>query len=549
MSKTWRNIVVVLVVLILGAYIFRTTLVRAIYRSNIVGFAAEIIYPASPQFPPPTGRPEKIKVHTDVIIADVDERYLSFAIDASQVSGGHWWSRTAEIEGGLGKTRTHKFDFSRPRLHLLAKELAPAYLRIGGSESDVLYYDMGDDPLQKPPEPYDLVFTRKMWDDIHTFAQEVGYTVFFTVNAGPGTRDDKKDWKVENTTKLLEYTREKNYQVPVWELGNEINVFWFQYGDHNRITGKQYAKDFARFKQLVKSYFPKASVAGPSSFYWPLMGEPLGFRYGVFEDFMKNAGAIVDIVTWHFYPQQSRRCGFALRRAKPNLLLNPSYLDEVKKWAEINEKGRNKFAPEAQVWFGEVGNAQCGGEPGVSNTYVGSLWWLDLLGLIAQRGQKVIIRQTLCDSHYALIDDATLKPNPDYWGSVLWKRLMDARVFRVTSSRDNAYVRGYAHCLKDKCGSIVVLLLNISETQKADIIIDGIDNLDAALVYEMSAPDLYGKEILLNGKTLQLKDDTFPDLSGKSLKLEHGQIITLQPATYAFIEFPDASAPACQCNQ
>jgi hypothetical protein len=122
----------------------------------------------------------------------------------------------------------------------------------------------------------------------------------------------------------------------------------------------------------------------------------------------------------------------------------------------------------------------CGGEPGISDTHVDGLWWLDLLGLIAQRGQRVIIRQTLCDSHYALIDDLTLEPNPDYWGSVLWKHLMGTKVLQVNGSRDSAYICAYVHCLKDKRGSIVVLLLKVSETQKAEIILEGIDNLGGA---------------------------------------------------------------------
>jgi heparanase 1 len=549
MNKAWQIIIVVLIVLILGVYFYKEPLFKAILKSDLIEFAAELLYPSSPKFSAPTGRPEKVFVHSEVRLTEVDDRYLSLAIDASQVAGGHWWSRSAEMEGGLGKTRTHLFDFSRPRLHLLAKELAPAYLRIGGSEADVLYYDLDDHSEQEPPAPYDLVFSRQMWDDIHAFAQAVGYTVFFTVNAGPATRDEEKNWTIENAQKIFEYTRQKKYQVDVWELGNEINLFWHQYGNHNRISGQQYAKDFAKFRQLVKSYFPDALLAGPSSFYWPLMGEPLGFRYGVFEDFMKHGGHLVDIVTWHYYPQQSRRCGFAVRRAKPNLLLNPSYLDEVNKWAALNEKGRNDFAPQAQVWFGEVGNAQCGGEPGVSDTYVGGIWWLDLLGLIAQRGQRVIIRQTLCDSHYALIDDLTLEPNPDYWGSVLWKRLMGPRVLQVKGSGDNAYVRAYAHCLKDKCGAIVLLLINVSETREAKIIIEGIQSRGGAKIYEVSAPDLYAKEIRLNGEPIGLLGDTFPEMPGKPVVINDDDIITLRPATYAFLEFPQAAAPACRCDQ
>ena len=50
------------------------------------------------------------------------------------------------------------YDFSRPRLRRMAAALAPAYLRLGGTEADVLYYDL-DDALTEAPVGYDLRLT------------------------------------------------------------------------------------------------------------------------------------------------------------------------------------------------------------------------------------------------------------------------------------------------------------------------------------------------------------------------------------------------------
>ncbi|MGD8213422.1 MAG: hypothetical protein PVF32_26385, partial [Desulfobacterales bacterium] len=534
---------IITIFLVVSMYFLNKPIVSRILKSNFIQFAAGLFYPSSPKFSKPTGNPVKISIDRKTKVSEIDEKFLSFSVDSSQVVGGHWWSRTAEVEGGLGRSRTKPFDFSRPRLHMLAKALAPAYLRIGGSEADVLYYEMTDKSMQAPPPPYELVFTRQMWDEIQSFAQSVGYSIFFTINAGPATRDGDKNWTTENAARLLEYTRQRNYRVEVWELGNEINVYWFQFGNKNRISASQYANDFMKFKKLIKSYDPDALVGGPSSFFWPLMGEPLAFRYGIIQEFMKTAGAWTDIVTWHYYPQQSRRCGFAVRPAKPNLLLNPSYLDEVQKWAALVENGRDEFAPQAQVWFGEVGNAQCGGEPGVSDTYVGGLWWLDLLGMMARRGQQVIVRQTLCDSHYALIDDMTLEPNPDYWNSLIWKRLMGTRVLSVTTSKDNAYVRAYAHCTINKKDSVTLLLLNVNETQKAKVLLDDIKNPQEVMLYELSAPHLVSKKLHLNGELIELKGGKLPAMTGKPVTLTPDHAITLAPATYMFIELPDTAVP------
>ena len=174
---------------IVALVIFRKPLLSQFYASDLLGKMASILYGPSPEYPPATGRPERVSVELSQAVAKVDDRFLSLAVDSSQVAGGHWWSKSAEKEGGLGANKTEPFDFTRPRLIAMAKELAPAYVRIGGSEADVLFYDMGDKPIEPAPGRYDLVFTRQHWDAIHAFARETGMSVFFTINAGLGPRD------------------------------------------------------------------------------------------------------------------------------------------------------------------------------------------------------------------------------------------------------------------------------------------------------------------------------------------------------------------------
>ena len=85
------------------------------------------------------------------------------------------------------------------------------------------------------------------------------------------------------------------------------------------------------------------------------------------------AGSEADIVTWHYYPQQSRRCPMATRRAGPEPLLHPGFLDESELHARELEGLVQKYAPQAELWLGETGNAQCGGEPEASDRFAGSL--------------------------------------------------------------------------------------------------------------------------------------------------------------------------------
>lgn len=189
--------------------------------------------------------------------------------------------------------------------------------------------------------------------------------VFFTLNAGPGPRDVNRA--------LIEVAAERQDPIAVWELANEINAFQVVHGLGFRISGEQYADDLKTARALVDELMPDALLAGPSSAYWPELGEV----FPVQEDALRQGGDALDLTTWHYYPQQSRRCPIASRQASVGVTMNPVAPDEIDQWADEVEEIRNMYAPGAPVWLGESGSAQCGGEPGVSDVFASGFWWLD----------------------------------------------------------------------------------------------------------------------------------------------------------------------------
>ena len=70
--------------------------------------------------------------------------------------------------------------------------------------------------------------------------------------------------------------------------------------------------------------------------------------------------------------------------------------------------------------------------------FLAGFLWLDKLGLGALLNLKVIIRWTLYHANYALIDPQ-LGPNPDFWLTVLYKRLVSNKVLRV-SFKNGTYI-------------------------------------------------------------------------------------------------------------
>jgi len=473
-----------------------------------------------------------VEVDTDEAVAEVDERFLSFAVDSAQAFGGRFWNPDSE-DATEAEVVVEPYDFGRAWLDELAEELAPAILRIGGTSADTVYYDLSAAPVAEPPEPYELLMTRAEWNGFADFASEVGLDLFFTLNVGPGPRDDDGHWTPDNAREAMEYAQERGDPVVQWELGNEINGFLLAHG--MTLGAEQYAADLATARVLVDEVAPEASLAGPSSAYWPDIGDMTGF----YPAFMPHGGHLLDVVTWHYYPQQSHRCPVSSRPAGPEVMLEPANLDEAHVWSDEVEGLADEHAPGAQVWLGETGNAQCGGEPGVSDAWAGSFWWLDQLGLLARRGQQVVVRQTLSGSDYGLLDEATLDPNPDYWVSVLHKKLMGPQVLDAWT-HDTDLLRVYAHCTAGAMpGAVTVAAINLS-AEPMEIAVDLPGAVD---VYQLTAPALDSKEVSLSGQLLEMSSGV-PNLLAMNERLSRGELI-LDPRSLAFIVAPDADAPAC----
>jgi len=216
--------------------------------------------------------------------------------------------------------------------------------------------------------------------------------------------------------------------------------------------------------------------------------------------------------------------------------LKPAYLDEAKHWAGRVTALRDAHAPGKPVWLAETGNAQFGGEPGVSDVYIGGLWWLDQLGLLARMGHSVVVRQTLSGMTYALIEDENLFPRPDYWNSLLWKRLMSPDVYAATVAGDNsARLRAYCHGTPGTEDGRTLLIINLDPERSASVIWPALDERPWEL-YHLNAPDTLGNAVHLNGAPLGLTPEGYlPAINGRRMSASGEPGIRLPPLTYAFV--------------
>jgi len=491
------------------------------------------------------GRAARVAVGLDRAAAEVSPRYLSTALDAAIVFGGPWWSADGASSRGRGTGAAKPVDLKDPVLRARARALAPGYLRVGGTGADTLYYDLSDHPVARPPKGFDAVLTKERWNELADFCRATGLELVFTLNAGPAVRDRRGRWKPDQAEALLAYARAHGDRVAVWELGNEPNVYAFTSRLTARISAQRYADDFAAARRLVQREDPGARLAGPGSAYWPVIGEPLSPVLGLTKGFLKRSREPVDIVSWHYYPTQSDRCPIATRRASAAGVDAVKTLDEVDRWADEVRRERDRFQPQADLWLGETGPAQCGGQRGLSNRYISGLWWLDQLGALARRGESVQIRQDLVGSDYGLLSEGGFAVNPDYWNSLAWKTLMGARVLAAQVAEGPRDLRIYAHCsaagASARTGAVTLLAINVSKDAPAAVDLRPFDGKDAVL-YRFDAVDPFGTRLRLNGREL-----TPPSvLSGEAMPGDG--FLRLAPQTYGFVVFPDAAAPACSAR-
>lgn len=403
--------------------------------------------------------------------------YISFTIDTSLLLGGYWWGPSRSMKDGVSTDRAAPLDLAQDKLVAYAKALSPATLRIGGTEADHVRYKSGakavralgmEASTEERPDAavpvHRYAMGKGLWKRIHRFVGRARLKLLFTVSAGPSDRDEAGVWLDGNLRKLVAYSRRKGLSVAVWELGNEVNGFPFIYGLKHRVGPGRYGRDFARFAALLKDLEPESLLAGPSSAVWPRVGEPNPLIPGFCAS---AAAAFLDVVTWHYYPQQSSRGKIAVLRCDEGTMLKPRNLDAVRKAArrirksvERAKRCRPSHRP-VRNWVTETAHALYGGEPGLSDTFASTLWWLDELGVLAQEGVSKVFRQSLIGSDYGLLSQEEIRPRPDYYAALLWKRFMGRRVLDPKELVEDAdpYLRVYIH--GDGKGALSILGVNI----------------------------------------------------------------------------------------
>ena len=470
-------------------------------------------------------------------------RFVSFTMDAGAVA--HWWKM--------------KSDFWQNELAIgLAKHLAPAVFRFGGTSEDYTLYDFSQSsasaqcelPLPSPTHGCTKL-NATQFDTIAGFARTVGWDFVYGANVGTERDPDSNHWVSDGLASLLQHAAKvANVTFYGLELGNEPDLMCVgpageryscghppdgqDWKYEHAISPAQLASDYAAFRELAQR--AGAKVVGPD------VADKLT-DYA--QPFLSNLSAPLDAFTWHFYygPGSSRPHGLNASQFSSVPTLD-KFLNDAKTARQVADQS----AEGAELWLGETSSTYGGGTANASASFVAGFLWVDKLGIAAATGHQLVARQTFSQSDYAILGRDNL-PNPDFWSTLLWKRLVGGAVLRTDDLlASGRAVRVYAFCAAAGAGAVTLVVLN-TEDEEAQLTLEGVGGAGgAAEVYWLtSTPGLLtSRDAYLNGELLRLADETtgaLPPLTPR--RVTTGPPLSLAPKSYGFVVLPEAGAAAC----
>lgn len=518
-------------------------------KTRIVSIAATVASIATWGMTAVAASPESPEPRVDIrpaqlpYLRTIDERYQSFQVGMSHLTGGDTWKTYDPKAKGAGQPASLEgvrearkaADLSSPRLRRLTAALAPLYIRYGGTTSNSVYFQDNDAPaLAKAPDGYSVVLTRAGWKRGLDFAKAVNARVVTGFTVSSGVRDAAGTWTPRMAAPWLAYTRKMGGSIYAAELINEPNApdsKSFPKG----MDAATFARDYAAFRAFAKHAAPAMRLAGPGVATLGIAIPNLDALTP--EDYLAASPAPkFDILSYHFYGALAERCAPAgsPMGISPENALSEDWLARPDRQFQRHRMLRDRFAPGAPIWITETGAAACGGtrwQP----TFLDTFRYLDTHARLAKQGLDAMFTHALISGSNGVIDEKTFLPNADYWAALLWRRLMGTRVLDAGSPAPGLHL--YAHCQRGSAGGVTLLALNTGTEGRT--ISTGLP----AQVYRLSASELQSPTVLLNGKPLALTaQDRLPAIAPQA----SGGEVHLAPASIGFIVLPTAANRSCK---
>ena len=521
------------------------------------------------------------------VVGETDDIFTCFNLD--------WWPIDKCDYGNCPwdqKSSIINLDIDNQLLNNAVKAFnGKSILRLGGSLGDFVIYNVTDqasadgfckyDEFSLPTNTtrigYDFFsgcLTMDRWDALNRFCIDNDCNIALGLNALYGRNIPYNQcapdvnchsnssqnscctnvtgfWDQSQAELLIRYSKHKNYSIYAYEFGNELVG---DKGIQSHISVEDYLVDWHTFTSLLNDVYSNNMDEKP----YTVVADTtwMSSWYGAFLDALPDDNK-PDIVTHHLYSMGPGSDSNVWQYA-----LNVTYLDKVRVLGANENQVVSQYSPSSSIWLGEGGGAYNSGGNNVTNAFNSGFWFLDQIASFAVNGHGAYCRQTLVGGFYSLLDTASFIPNPDYYSLLLFSKLMGKQVIsastKYTESAVSDQLRVYAHCTAPtssnyKAGSVTVLIINLSNNVAFNVNniegSSGKNYLSESDRYEYILSSYYqdadertllaSRQVMLNGKLLQVVDNEIPSVDGENVSREHKTFV-MKPLTYGYIEFPDA---------
>ncbi|KAH9512223.1 hypothetical protein Btru_041172 [Bulinus truncatus] len=457
-----------------------------------------------------------------------DKTFLSLTFGVNTVAGN--WPRL-----NLGSLKAQK----------MAQALSPAFVRIGGTAADLLHFDPSRQPNTPPKtrgqtgkqmqslHQQNLIFTGERWRDVTRFCENAGWDVIFDFNVF--IRKNNR-WDPRNAKLLLDYSTANNISVSAFQLGNEPNAYKHKY-DRN-ISPSVLVSDFTSLRNLLNKYprFKSSGLYGPD--VTQLYSHPSARTY--FEEFIRADGCnITDHTTFHQYYLDGKT-------AILSDFLDAKVMDTLEANLVMAKSIMKLYSCARPLALSETSSCYGGGAPGLSDRFAAGFLWLDKLGISALYGVSHVFRQSFIGNFYSLIS-SNLDPNPDFYLSVLFKRLVDGAVLSVVRKPET--MRVYANCASNELyppGALVIYFVNLRNTSTVLSLSQYTHlTMDLYLLTYGDNEGLRSRYVKLNGKLLEMTGTDLPHFPPQKIQRN----FSIEPLSLGFIVVSDAKVQICINNK
>jgi heparanase len=528
---------------------------KSVAKSHLRVMAAAAIGIASVLRPQACGAETSVSVNPSSMrrLGMVEARYQSYNVEMVEVTGGRFWkpyatpnqsSQSHSDKSNVVDLYAYRppIDLSNPKLRKLTAALGPAYLRVSGTWANSTYFADADRTPSPTPPGFKDVLSRQQWKGVVDFAAAVDAEIVTSMAISPGVRDASGAWTAEQARRLIDFTRSVGGRIAAAEFMNEPMIAAIG-GAPKGYDAKAYARDFKLFERLVRQAVPDMIVLGPGSGGETAASDsaPHDGSEGTIasRDILRQTGPGIDVFSYHHYGALSQRCTGVVGTRQSDLeehALSEDWLASTDRTFAFYQSLRDAFEPGKPIWLTETAEAACGGNPQAS-TFLDTFRYLDQLGRLAKAGVQVVMHNTLAASDYGLLDEMTLTPRPNYWGALLWRRLMGTTVLDTgVSIAVGQHV--YAHCQRDRPSGVTLLIINNDRS------IHVLETTLAGNRYTLSADPLENREVKLNGQVLKLgENDDIPRLEGMAMAAGP---VEFAPATITFLTLEGAQNEDCR---